>query len=447
MSIEISQHFGYKKLFRFTIPSIIMMIFTSLYNVVDGFFVSNYTGKTQFAAVNLIMPFLMVLGVIGFMVGTGGNALISKYFGEGNDKKARETFSLLVYFVIAVGVFTTVMGQLVLKKIVLLLGADEAMFGYCVKYGRIILISLTGFMLQNVFQSLLITAGKPKIGLFITIFAGVGNMVLDFVLVGILKLGLVGAACATVTAELTGGFVPLIYFCCKNSSTLRLGKTHFDFKAIVKTCTNGASEFMTNISMSVVNMMFNLQLMKFFGEDGVAAFGTIMYVNFVFVSAFIGYSIGCAPIVGYNFGAKNHNELQNIFRKSLVILSFTGVIIASASMLLAKPISSIYVGYDEGLIKLTVMAFRLFATSYLFAGFNIFASAFFTALNNGAISALISFLRTFLFEALSIFLLPLIFGKNAIWLSVTTAEIMAFSIAFVVTLLQNKNYHYIKRRG
>lgn len=447
MSIEISQHFGYKKLFRFTIPSIIMMIFTSLYNVVDGFFVSNYTGKTQFAAVNLIMPFLMVLGVIGFMVGTGGNALISKYFGEGNDKKARETFSLLVYFVIAVGVFTTIMGQLVLKKIVLLLGADEAMFGYCVKYGRIILISLTGFMLQNVFQSLLITAGKPKIGLFITIFAGVGNMVLDFVLVGILKLGLVGAACATVTAELTGGLVPLIYFCCKNSSTLRLGKTHFDFKAIVKTCTNGASEFMTNISMSVVNMMFNLQLMKFFGEDGVAAFGTIMYVNFVFVSAFIGYSIGCAPIVGYNFGAKNHNELQNIFRKSLVILSFTGVIIASASMLLAKPISSIYVGYDEGLIKLTVMAFRLFATSYLFAGFNIFASAFFTALNNGAISALISFLRTFLFEALSIFLLPLIFGKNAIWLSVTTAEIMAFSIAFVVTLSQNKNYHYIKRRG
>lgn len=446
MRIEISDHFGYKRLLKFTIPSIIMMVFTSLYNVVDGFFVSNYTGKTQFAAVNLIMPFLMGLGVIGFMVGTGGNALISKYFGEGKDKKANETFSLLVYFVIAVGITLTITGQLVIKKVALLLGADDEMFGYCVKYGRIILISLTGFMLQNVFQSLLVTAGKPKIGLFVTVFAGVGNMVLDFVLVGILKLGLVGAACATVTAELSGGFIPLIYFCCNNSSALRLGKTHFDLKDIVKTCTNGASEFMTNISMSVVNMMFNLQLMKLFGQNGVAAYGAIMYVNFMFVSAFIGYSIGCAPIIGYNFGAKRHCELQNIFRKSVIILGISGLAVATLSMFLAKPISNIYVGYDEGLLKLTTTAFRLFATSYILACFNIFASAFFTALNNGLISAVISFSRTFLFEIIAIFLLPIVFGKNSIWLSVTTAEIFAFLTAMVLTIAQNKNYHYIKRR-
>lgn len=446
MKIQISDHFNLKKLMQFTIPSIVMMMFSSIYNVVDGYFVSNYTGKTQFAAVNLIMPFLMLLSVIGFMFGTGGNAIVSKLLGEGNKKKANEIFSLLVYITISIGIIIFITGEIAMPQIAKLLGADENMLGYCVLYGRIITISVTPFMLQVFFQSFMATAGKPQIGLAVTLTAGISNIILDFLFVGVFKWGIVGAAVATVTGESIGGIVPLVYFISKNSSSLRLCKTHFDGKALLKACTNGSSELMTNVSMSLVNMMYNYQLMKYYGEDGVAAYGTLMYVNFLFTSIFIGYSIGAAPIVGYNYGAKNDRELQNIFKKSSLLLFFFSSIITGASVLLAGPISKIYVGYDDGLYNLTVMAFRLFATSYLIVGYNIFSSAFFTALNNGLVSAIISFLRTLLFQIVCVFALPLIFGKEAIWFSITVAELFALIVSAVFIFTQNKKYHYLKSK-
>lgn len=443
MKILISDHFTLKKLIKFVAPSIIMMIFTSVYCVVDGFFVSNYAGKIQFAAVNLIMPFMMLPGAFGFMIGTGGNAIVSKTLGEGNKKKANEIFSMLVYVLMAVGIIVTVLCQIFLKKVIILLGADAQMQPYCEMYGRIILTTLTFFMMQNTFQSLLLTAGKPHLALVVTVAAGVTNMVLDFLFVGVFKWGVQGAATATAISEVIGGLLPLIYFITNNSSNLRLtSKCKFDGKALLKTCTNGSSELMTNVSMSLVNMLYNYQLLKFFGANGVAAYGSIMYVNFVFVSAFIGYSIGTAPIIGYNYGSKNDAEMKNIFKKSMGAITLFSLVLTGASLFLAAPISKIYVGYDGELFNLTVYAFRMFSTSYLIIGFNIFGSAFFTALNNGAISAAISFLRTLLFQILAIFVLPAVFGKNAIWLSITVAEAATLMITVAFLITNRKKYRY-----
>ncbi len=444
MKIQISEHFTFNKLIKFTVSSIVMMIFTSIYSVVDGFFVSNFTGKIQFAAVNLVMPYLMLLGVFGFMLGTGGNAIVAKTQGEGKREKANEIFSMLVTLAITIGLTFTILGEISMPWIVKKLGATEEMFDYCVLYGRIICISVMPFTLQLLFQSFLPTAGKPHIGLAVTVIAGVTNMVLDFIFVGLFKWGIVGAAAATVMGECIGGLFPLFYFLRKNSSTLRLCKFNFDFKIILKTCTNGSSELMTNVSTSLVNMLYNAQLMKFYGEDGVAAYGTIMYVNFVFVAAFIGYSIGVSPIVGYNYGSNNHKELQNIFKKSMGIIFTFSTAITVASVLLAGVVANIYVGYDEGLYNLTVKAFRIFSTSYLIIGYNVYGSAFFTALNNGLISALISFLRTLLFQSVCIFLLPVIFGNGAIWLSITVAELLTLIVTITMIITQNKKYHYLK---
>ena len=443
MKIQISDHFTVKKLIRFVFPSVVMMVFTSIYGVVDGFFVSNYAGKTPFAAVNLILPFVMMIGSLGFMIGTGGSALVAKTLGEGNKKKANEQFSLLIYSVILFSIVLVIIAQLVLKRVSVLLGADEEMLEYCIAYGRIALCSMPFFMLQNVFQSFFVTAERPHLGLAVTVIAGVNNMVMDFLFVGVFKWGVVGAASATAVSELLGGGIPLIYFFAKNSTHLRLGRTHFDGKALLKACTNGSSELMTNISISFVNMIYNYQLIRYFGQDGIAAYGVIMYVNFIFISLFVGYSIGVAPIVSYSYGAENTAELKNIFKKSVVFFAAGGVFLLALALALSHLLAQLFTGYDDELFRLTRFAFRLFATSYLIAGFNIFGSAFFTALNNGAVSAAISFLRTLLFQIAAVLLLPAAFGINAIWLSMTAAEVctLAVTLAFVIT--QRKKYQYM----
>ncbi len=447
MQIQLSDHFNTKRLARFVLPSIIMMVFTSVYGVVDGFFVSNYAGKTPFAAVNLIMPFIMLISTLGFMIGTGGSALVSKTFGEGDKRRANELFSMLVYTVMLLGITVAILGEIFIRRVSILLGADEAMLEYCVLYGRITLLSLPFFMLQNVFQSFLVTAKKPNLGLAITVGAGVTNMVLDFIFVGVLKWGVAGAAGATAASEVIGGAIPLAYFFSQNGSTLRLGHARFDGRALLKTCTNGASELMTNVSMSLVNILYNFQLIKYFGENGVAAYGVLMYVSFIFVSIFIGYSIGVAPIIGYNYGARNDSELQNVFRKSMLFIGFSGLVLFALAEGLSLPLAHIFTGYDDGLYQLTLQAFRLFSFCYLVKGFNIFGSAFFTALNNGAVSAAISFLRTFLFQAAAIMLLPLLFGMNAIWLSLTCAEGITLIITILFMITKNKNYHYFKTKA
>lgn len=442
MRIKLSDHFTYKKLIRFVLPSIIMMIFTSIYGVVDGLFVSNFVGKTAFAAINLIMPFLMGLSALGFMVGTGGSAIVAKTLGEKKNKRANEYFSMLIYITIIGGLVISVIGSILIRSVSSFLGASGELLENCVLYGRILFLSLTPYMLQNVFQSFFVTAEKPKLGLYVIIAAGLTNMLLDFLFIAVFKWGLAGAALATAASEYMGGFLPVFYFLRKNGSLLRLGKTHFDKGILRKTCTNGSSELMTNLSMSVVNSLYNFQLIRFSGEDGVAAYGTIMYVNFFFAAVFFGYSIGSAPVIGYHYGAGNHDELKNLFKKSLSLIAVWGILLTLLAHLLAAPLAAVFVGYDKELFAMTCHGFRLYSMCFLICGFNFFASSFFTALSNGAVSAAISFLRTLVFQIAAVCLLPFLFGVDGIWLAVTAAEAMTLLITVTFFIRNQKRYHY-----
>lgn len=442
MEIKLSDHFTYRRLIRFVLPSIFMMIFTSIYGVVDGFFVSNFAGKMEFAAVNLIMPFPMMLGAVGFMIGTGGSALVSISLGEGKEKEAKELFSMLIYVLIGLGIVLTVFGIIFMKDIAVLLGAEGEILTYCVEYGRILLIGLVPFMLQNTFQSFLVTAEKPTFGLVITVAAGVTNMVLDFVLIGIMHGGVVGAALATTISQFIGGLIPLIYFIRKNDSVLRLVKARLNLRALWKTCFNGSSELMTNVSLSLVNMLYNIQLLKFAGEDGVAAYGVIMYVNFIFVAVFIGYAIGTAPIIGYHYGAGNQDEMHNVYKKSLIFNVVSGVVMCIVAIALAGMLAKIFVGYDLALYEMTKFAFSIYSLAFVVMGINIYASSFFTALGNGIVSAILSFLRTLLFQVAAVMILPMIFGLNGIWMSIVVAEVVALIVSVVCLKKFRKRYGY-----
>ncbi len=444
MKIQLSDHFSYGRLLRFTAPSIAMMIFTSVYGVVDGFFVSNYAGKTPFAAVNLIMPFLMVIATVGFMFGTGGSALVAKSFGEGEPERANRNFSLFVYVSFALGVVLAVLGIVFIRPISIRLGAEGALLDNCVVYARIILAALPFYVLQLLFQSFFVTAEKPQLGLAVTVSAGLTNMVLDAVLVISLpqQYKLAGAALATALSQVVGGTVPLFYFARKNSSILRLGRTSFDGRAILKACTNGSSEFMSNVSMNIVGMLYNTQLLKFAGENGVAAYGVMMYVSMIFSAAFIGYSIGTAPVVGYHDGARNFPELKSLLRKSLVVIGLFGVCMVASAELLSSRLARMFVGYDAALMELTVSGFQIFALSFIFMGFAIYGSSFFTALNDGLTSAAISFLRTLVFQVAAVLLLPTIWDIDGIWMSIVVAEFMAVVLTAAFLATKRRKYHY-----
>lgn len=443
MKIKLSDHFTYSKLLRFVFPSIIMMVFTSIYGIVDGLFVSNFAGKTAFASINLVMPFVMILGGIGFMIGTGGTALVSKVLGEGKKEKANKIFTMMIIFTLLLGTLLSVIGVTSMPWVAKFLGATEEMMADCVLYGRIVTGFTVAFMLQNVFQSFLIAAEKPKLGLLATVLAGIANMALDAIFIIVFKWGVAGASIATGLSQCVGGIFPLIYFLRKNSSLLRLTKTKLEIKPILNACGNGSSELMSNISSSVVSMIYNFQLMKYVGEDGVSAYGVLMYVQFIFVAIYIGYAIGCAPITGYHFGARNHNELKNMLRKSSFLSAVSGVVLTILAILLSSPLAKIFVGYDEELYELTRHAFRLFAYSFLLAGFNIFTSSFFTALNNGAVSAAISFMRTLIFQTSSVLILPIFLGVDGIWWAITVAEFFAFILSLIFLFAKRKKYNYI----
>ncbi len=442
MKIQLSDSFDYKKLLRFTFPSIIMMVFTSIYGVVDGFFVSNFVGKTPFAAVNFIMPFLMILGTVGFMFGTGGSALIAITMGAGDKERARRLFSLFIYVSAICGILIGALGIVVIRPVAAWLGAEGEMLDNCVVYGRIILAVLPALILQYEFQSFFITAEKPKLGLAVTVAAGVANMVLDALFVGVLRWGLVGAAAATAISQSVGGIIPLIYFGRPNTSLLRLTRTKFDGRALLKACTNGSSELMSNISMSVVGMLYNIQLMKYAGEDGVAAYGVLMYVNMIFLAAFIGYSVGVAPVIGYHYGAGNHGELKGLLKKSLVLIGIFSVGMVALAEGLARPLALIFVGYDPELLDMTLRGFLVYSFSFLFAGLAIYGSSFFTALGNGLVSALISFLRTLVFQVAAVLIFPLIWGLDGIWFSIVAAELVAALVTVAFLAGKRKKYHY-----
>lgn len=442
-AIQLSDHFTLGRLFRFCLPSVVMMVFTSIYGVVDGYFVSNFVGKTPFAAVNLIMPFLMILGGVGFMIGTGGSALVAKHLGEKNDELARRVFSMMLMLTIILGVSISVLGFIFAENVAALLGADGEMLPYCATYARTCLIFNTMFMLQNVFQSFLVTAERPKLGLVVVVAAGCTNMVLDALFIAVFQWGVVGAALATGLSQTVGGLLPLIFFLRKNNgSKLHMVMTKLELRPILQTCTNGASELMSSISSSIVSMLYNMQLLKLAGENGISAYGVLMYVQFIFAAVYIGYSIGTAPITGYNYGAQNHDELRNIRTKSIKTMLITGVIMVVIAELLAPVLAGIFVGYDQELFEMTVHAFRLFSFTFLLSGFNIWCSSFFTALNNGAVSAIISFLRTLVFQLAAVLILPIFFKLDGVWISVAFAEICAFIISTIFLVAKKKKYNY-----
>lgn len=442
MKIQLSDHFTYKRLLQFTLPSIIMMIFTSIYGVVDGFFISNFVGKTPFAAVNFIMPFIMILGALGFMFGTGGSALVAMKLGEGNRDKADRIFSLLIYVSLACGICIGIMGMVFIRPVAALLGAEGSMQDNCVLYGRIIMAAMPAFMLQMEFQSFFVTAEKPQLGLGVTVASGITNMALDALFVAVCRWGIAGAAAATALSQVVGGVIPLFYFLRPNSSLLRLTRTKMDGRVLLKTCTNGSSELMSNISMSLVGMLYNFQLMKYEGEDGVAAYGVLMYVSMIFMAAFIGYSIGAAPVVGYHYGAGNHRELKNLLKRSLVLVGAFSVGMVVMGECLARPLSLIFVGYDQGLLTLTLRGFAIYSFSFLFAGIAIYGSSFFTALNNGLVSALISFLRTLVFQIAAVLFFPIVWGMDGIWFSIVAAEGMAAVVTSLFLAGMRKKYNY-----
>ena len=440
--MQLSQHFTCRRLLRYCLPSIIMMVFTSVYGVVDGFFVSNFAGKTPFAAVNFIMPILMILGCAGFMFGTGGSALIGMALGEGDNKKANNIFSLVVYSSIVCGVLLAIIGLVILRPVATLMGAENEMLRQCLIYGGIFLAGLPFYILQYEFQCLFATADKHKLGMYVTIIAGCTNIVLDALFVAVFPWGVAGAAVATVISQIAGGIIPLVYFLRKNDSPLRLTKCSFDGTALLKTCTNGSSELMSNISASVVGMLFNVQLMKYAGENGVAAYGVLMYVSWIFQAIFLGYTVGTAPVVSYHYGADNKDEVKNLLKKSLIIVAAVAVCMFVAGELLSWPLAKIFVGYDAELMDMTVNAFYIFSFSFLFFGFSVFGSSFFTALGDGLTSAAIAFLRTLVFQIVAVMLLPLIFGLNGIWASIVAAEIVSVAVMAVFFAIKRKKYGY-----
>lgn len=445
MTTSLSQHFTWGALLRFTAPSILMVIFTSLYGIVDGLFVSNFAGKTAFAAVNLIIPPVIILSTLGYMFGTGGSALVAKTMGEGDDERANRYFSMIVYVAFVLGIAFAVIGAFIMEPLAYLLGATPDMAPICTLYGRILMISLPFYVLQYIFQSFFITAGKPKMGLAVILVAGISNMVLDAVLVGALNMGVVGAAIATVVSEVLGGGLPLLYFFRKNTSYLRLGRTHLEWRPLGKVCVNGLSEMMTSIAMSVVSMLYNLQLMALVGENGVAVYGIIMYVTMVFAAIFMGYDMGSAPLMSYQYGAKNHTEMRSLLRKGLVFTGIGGVAMFLLGQVGAQLIADIFVGYDAELNALTQHGFKLYAIAYLLMGFSMYGSSFFTALNNGVVSAVISFLRTLVFEVGSVLLLPLWLGLDGVWLSVSIAEVAALIVTVLFMWLLGPHYGYRNR--
>lgn len=443
MKIRLSDHFTYGRLLKFVAPSVVMLVFTSVYSIVDGLFISNFVGETAVAATNIVFPLIIILGAVGFMLGSGGSALVAKTLGEGDGKRANEYFSVLVYFTSAAGIAIMVAGEFLTPLCVKLLAHTDSgeLYDYCVLYGRILLAGQPFFILQNMFQSFFVTAEKPRLGLLVTVGAGVMNMALDAVLVAGFKLGLSGAAWATFASQVFGGVAPVFYFARKNSGLLKLTRTKFYFGAVVKSATNGASEFLSNVSAAVVMLLYNEQLMNLAGEEGVAAYAAIAYVSMIFFSMFMGFAVGCVPVLGYNFGAGNRDELKSLFKKSLLIVAATGVLMTGLAELTAVPIVNLF-GYGKNLREITLNGHRLYSLSYLVGGYGVLGSALFTALNNGLVSGIISFVRTIVLKILSILIMPAVWGLNGVWVSSAVSEFVALIVTASFIFAYRKRYGY-----
>ncbi|MBR2353427.1 MAG: MATE family efflux transporter [Clostridia bacterium] len=443
MEIQLSDHFTYKKLIRFTLPSIVMMLFTSIYGVVDGFFVSNLVGKEAFAALNLIMPFLQILGGMGAMLGVGGSALVAKTLGEGDAKRADRYFTMMIELMIITGILGSVLGIIFIRPVSYLLGATEALIEDCVIYGRVILIFNTAMHAQYTFQSYLIVAEKPQLGLLVTVLAGVANMIGDFLFMAVIPMGIAGAALATGLSQCVGGIIPAIWFLTKkNRSPLRYVKTKFEIMPMLKACANGSSEMLTSVSGSITGMLYNWQLMRYDPVNGVAAYGVVMYAAWIFIAIYMGFCSGSSPVMGYHYGAQNHKEMRNVFKKCITVLCISGICLTTLAILLAKPIAALFVGYDAELMSITVRAFIICALPFLFMWLNLYTSSFFTALNNGAVSAAVSFIRSLVFPTVCIIVMPYFFGLDGVWYALLTSELLGTLVSVGFLVGKRKKYHY-----
>ena len=441
--MQFDTHFTVKKLLSAAFPLIVMMIFTSLYSVADGLFLSNFAGKEAFAAVNFIMPYLMFFPSTGFLFGSGGSALIAKRLGEKRDREADEIFTTLLGVSALTGLVLAILGLIFLRPVAELQGAEGALLQNSLLYGRIYLLGTPASVVQFEFESLYPASGKNKLGLWATVASGGLNIVLDAIFLGVFSWGIRGAAVATILSQWLGGLLPFFYYRSRrNTSLLHLVRCRPRIREMGRVCTNGASEMVNNISNSVVSLLYNVQLLRLAGDDGIAAYGVMMYINFLFTAVFWGYVSGAAPIVSYHYGAGNHRELKSLLRQSLLLLSSGSLLMFLLSVLLARPVSSIFVGYDPVLFQMTIRGFRLFSLSFLFAGLSIFGSSFFTALNNGLISAILSFSRVFLFQVPAVLLLPRFFELDGIWLSAAVAEFFTALMGGIFILAKRKKYHY-----
>ncbi len=443
MRIQLSDHFSYGKLIRFTLPSITMMIVTSIYSVVDGYFISNFVGKTAFASVNLIIPYLQILGGVGAMLGIGGSALTAKTLGEGDIPRARRYFTMMVYLMIAAGVLFGAIGAIFLRPMAYVFGATDDMIGDIMVYGNTCMVFIVAFVVQYGVQSFLIVAEQPKLGLYATLLAGFTNMLLDFLFTAVFKWGVFGAALATGLSQTVGAGMPLLWFLSRsNNSALHFTRTRIELGAILKASANGSSEMMSSVSASITGILYNLQLMKYAGEDGVAAYGVVMYAAFIFLGIFVGYSTGSAPVMGYHYGAQNHAEIKNVLKKSLTLLAASAVVLTALAMLFARTLSKLFIGYDANLLEMTTHAFTICSIPFLFMWFNIYTSSFFTALNDGAVSAAISFMRALVLPVICILALPAIWQLDGVWYSMVASELLGVFVSLWFMLRKRKKYHY-----
>lgn len=441
MTNSIAQKFNVFTLLKFAFPTMVMMVFMSLYTIVDGIFVSRLVGSNALSAVNIVYPVISLLIACGIMLSTGGSAIVARQMGEKREQEARENFSMLAVVSVLTGIVILVLGLMFLEPICRILGGTPVLLEDC----KIYLGVLLGFgpltMLQMLFQTFFVTAGKPGLGLGLTLTGGVVNMVLDYVFMGPMQMGVLGAALATGLGQAIMAVAGVVYF-LKVKGNLYFVKPVFRGNILLQSCGNGSSEMVSNLSTAVVTFLFNITMLKLAGEDGVAAITIVLYGQFLFTALYLGFSMGVAPVVSFNYGNQNHAQLKRIYKICIGFILGSSVFILGIALLFSEPIVGIFTGEENHTYELAVEGFFQFSFNYLFAGINIFASALFTSLSNGKISAIISFCRTFVFITVSIVLLPRVMGITGVWLSVPLAELVTLFISITYLKGQKEVYHY-----
>lgn len=427
MSHSINQDITPAGLLKFAAPSIVMMVFMSLYTIVDGIFVSRFLGSNALSSLNIVYPVISVAIALSTMLGTGGSAIISKYLGEGKNERAREALTQFVVLTLLLSFVLLILSEMFLTPISRLLGASDVLLADCRLYLGASMLFAPACMLQAVFQSFLVTAGRPGLGLLLMTGAGICNMILDYVLIVPCQMGIAGAALATGIGQCIPAVCGLCFFLFTRQD-LRFCRFTFSAKEILDACYNGSSEMVSQLSNAVITFLFNIVMMSLAGEHGVAAITILLYGQFLFNAVYLGFSIGISPVIGFQYGAGDRTKLRKIYRISFLSVAISSVVIVAAAICFSPTIVAIFTK-DQRTFELASVGFRLFAVNFLFSGINITSSGFFTALSNGKVSALISFSRTLVFIVISLLILPRILGITGAWIAIPVAEFLTLLIS------------------